>query len=119
MHIAGNGMHRMMFLADEGLVTMTEMADRGRAVSEVLDIPLLLDAETGYGGPVQTARATRLFERAGVSGMRIEDGLEGQSGINRTGESGITPIEQICDKIKAAVDARNDEGFVITIRCDG
>jgi 2,3-dimethylmalate lyase len=119
VHIAGNGMHRTMFLPDEGMVTMTEMADRGRVVSEVLDIPLLLDAETGYGGSGQTARAVRLWERAGVAGMRLEDGLEGQSGINRTGESGITPVDLMCDKIKAAVDARTDEAFVLTIRCDG
>ena len=119
MHIAGNGMHRSLLLADESLVTMTEMAERARAVAEALDIPVMVDAETGYGGPPQAARAIRLFERAGAAGLRLEDGLFGKSGINRAKENGITPIQEMCEKIKAAADARVDESFVIAIRCDG
>src|SRR5687767_14267806 len=118
LHLAGNGMHRSMMLADESLVTMTEMAERGGAIAEVLDVPLMVDGETGYGGPTQTARATRLFEKAGAAGTRLEDSLFGFNGIHRMGVDGITPVQDMCDKIKAVVDTRTDQDFVLVIRCD-
>ena len=118
VHLAGNGMHRSLLLADRSLVTMTEMADRAATIARVLDVPLMADGETGYGGPEQTARSVKLFERAGVAGIRFEDSLFGDNGINRMGAGGVTPVDGMVDKIKAAVDARSDESLVILIRCD-
>lgn len=118
VHLAGNGMHRSLLLADRSLVTMTEMVDRATTIARVLDVPLMADGETGYGGPEQTARSVKLFERAGVAGIRFEDSLFGDNGINRMGASGVTPVEGMVDKIKAAVDARADEALVIVVRCD-
>src|SRR5262245_24051850 len=115
-HLAGNGMHRSLMLPDCSMVTMTEMADRVGTITQALDIPVLVDGETGYGGPLQTARAVRAFERAGVAGIRFEDSRFGQNGI--AGERPPMPIAEYVDMIKAAVDARVDESLVLVVRCD-
>lgn len=118
MHLAGNGMHRSLILPDESIVTMTEMAQRANTIAEVLDIPLMVDGETGYGGTRQTARAVCAFERAGASGIRFEDSLFGANGINTMGRAGIHTVAEFVDKIQAAVDARTDESLVLVIRVD-
>lgn len=118
MHLAGNGMHRSLLLADRSLVSMTEMVERAATITRGLDIPLMADGETGYGGPEQTARSVQLFERAGVAGIRFEDSLFGDNGISNRGSAGITSVDAMVDKIKAAADARTDDSLVIVIRCD-
>ncbi|MBM4298917.1 MAG: isocitrate lyase/PEP mutase family protein [Deltaproteobacteria bacterium] len=115
-HLAGNGMHRSLVLPDCSMVTMTEMAERAGTIAQVLDIPTLVDGETGYGGPLQTARAVRAFERAGVAGIRFEDSRFGMNGID--GERPPVPISEYVDLIKAAVDARVDSALVLVVRCD-
>jgi 2-methylisocitrate lyase-like PEP mutase family enzyme len=115
-HLAGNGMHRSLILPDCSMVTMTEMAQRAGAIAEVLDIPMMVDGETGYGGPLQTARAVRAFERAGVGGIRFEDSAFGENGIDATRP--VVPVGEMVDKIKAAVDARADRELVLVLRCD-
>jgi 2-methylisocitrate lyase-like PEP mutase family enzyme len=115
-HLAGNGMHRSLVLPDCSMVTMTEMAERAATIAQVLDIPMLVDGETGYGGPLQTARAVRAFERAGVAGIRFEDSRFGLNGID--GERPPTPVAEYVDLIKAAVDARVDSSLVLVVRCD-
>ena len=118
MHLAGNGMHRSLLLADRSLVTMTEMADRATTIARALDIPLLVDGETGYGGPEQTARSVQFFERAGASGIRYEDSIFGDNGIGRMGRAAAQTVEQMVDKIKGATDARIDESLVLVVRMD-
>jgi 2,3-dimethylmalate lyase len=115
-HLAGNGMHRSYVLPDCSMVTMTEMAQRAATIAEVLDIPALVDGETGYGGPLQTGRAVRAFERAGVAGIRFEDSMFGQNGIDAV-RPPVTTAEMV-DKIKAAADARVDSALVLAVRCD-
>jgi 2,3-dimethylmalate lyase len=115
-HLAGNGMHRSLALPDCSMVTMTEMAERAGTIAQAIDIPMLVDGETGYGGPLQTARAVRAFERAGVAGIRFEDSQFGQNGID--GERPPMPVPEYVDLIKAAVDARADSALVLAVRCD-
>jgi 2-methylisocitrate lyase-like PEP mutase family enzyme len=115
-HLAGNGMHRSLVLPDCSMVTMTEMAHRAGTIAEVLDIPMLVDGETGYGGPLQTARAVHVFERAGVAGIRFEDSMFGQNGIDDVRPP--VPVLEMADKIKAAADARTDAALVLVVRCD-
>ncbi len=115
-HLAGNGMHRSLILPDCSMVTMTEMAQRAGTIAQVLDIPLLVDGETGYGGPEQTARAVRTFERAGVAGIRFEDSVFGENGIDA--ERPVVPVAGMVEKIKAAADARSDSSLVLAMRCD-
>jgi len=118
VHMSGNAIHKSLALPDSGLVTMTEVAHRTASISESVDIPLIVDGETGYGGPDQTARALRLFERAGAAAVRFEDSAFGKSGHGVAGKEGVTPISIMTDKIKASVDARTDESLVLIIRCD-
>jgi len=115
-HLAGNGMHRSLVLPDCSMVSMTEMAQRAGTIAEVLDIPVMVDGETGYGGPLQTARAVHAFERAGVAGIRFEDSMFGQNGIDAPRP--VIPVAEMVDKIKAAVDARADTALVLAVRCD-
>jgi 2-methylisocitrate lyase-like PEP mutase family enzyme len=115
-HLAGNGMHRSLILPDCSMVSMTEMAQRAGTIAEVLDIPVLVDGETGYGGPLQTARAVRAFERAGVAGIRFEDSRFGENGIDAVRPP--VSVSEMVDKIKAAADARSDSALVLVLRCD-
>jgi 2-methylisocitrate lyase-like PEP mutase family enzyme len=115
-HLAGNGMHRSLVLPDCSMVTMTEMAQRAETIAQALDIPMLVDGETGYGGALQTARAVRAFERAGVAGIRFEDSEFGENGIDA-----VRPplsVSAMVEKIKAAADARTDSAMVLAVRCD-
>jgi len=118
VHLSGNAIHKSLALPDSGLITMTEVAQRTASISESVDIPLIVDGETGYGGPDQTGRALRLFERAGAAAVRFEDSAFGTSGHGFAGKEGVTPISTMTDKIKAAVDARTDESLVLIARCD-
>ena len=115
-HLAGNGMHRSRVLPDCSMVTMTEMAERAGSIAEVLTIPMIVDGETGYGGPLQTARAVRAFERAGVAGIRFEDSVFGQNGI--AAERPTVTLAEMVDKIKAMADARSDAAMILAVRCD-
>ena len=115
-HLAGNGMHRSYVLPDCSMITMTEMAQRAASIAQALDIPVLVDGETGYGGPLQTGRAVRAFERAGVAGIRFEDSMFGQNGIDAV-RPPVT-VSEMVDKIKAAADARADPALVLAVRCD-
>jgi 2-methylisocitrate lyase-like PEP mutase family enzyme len=73
VHISGSGQHRALGFADAGLLTLTEMVNRAREIADAVDIPIVSDAETGYGNAVNVARAMREFERAGVAAIHIED----------------------------------------------
>jgi methylisocitrate lyase len=115
-HLAGNGMHRSLVLPDCSMVSMTEMAQRAETIAQVLDIPMLVDGETGYGGALQTARAVRAFERAGVAGIRFEDSMFGENGIDA--ERPPLTVSAMAEKIKAAADARADGAMVLAVRCD-
>jgi 2-methylisocitrate lyase-like PEP mutase family enzyme len=115
-HLAGNGTHRSLLLPDCSMVSMTEMVQRAGTIADVLSIPMLVDGETGYGGTLQTARAVRGFERAGVAGIRFEDSIFGQNGIDA--ERPPLPVSEMADKIKAAADARVDTALVLAVRCD-
>ena len=68
VHISGSGQHRALGFADAGLLTLTEMIDKARQIVEAVDLPVVSDAETGYGNAVNVVRTVREFERAGVCG---------------------------------------------------
>jgi len=102
---------------DVGLLTMTEMADNAQRIAEASGLPLIADADTGYGGPLNVQRTIRCYERAGVAGLHIED----QSWPKRCGHlDGKTLISQaeMAANIRAACDARNDPDLVIIARTD-
>ena len=104
-------------MPDIGLLTMTEMVDNAQRIAESSGLPVIADADTGYGGPLNVQRTIRAYERAGVAAVHIED----QQWPKRCGHfSGKTlvPVEEMESKIKAAVDARSDADFAIIARTD-
>ena len=87
------------------------------ASARLCDLPLLVDADTGFGGAFNIARTTRSLARAGAAAMHIEDQVT-QKRCGHRPNKAIVPQAEMVDRIKAAVDARDDDGFVIMARTD-
>ncbi len=103
---------------DVGLLTMSEMVSRASALAAVTgDLPLIADADTGYGNPVNVRRTIREYERAGVAGLHIEDQVWPKKCGHMEGKQ-VIPMEEMVQKVRAAVDARQDPDFVIIARTD-
>ncbi len=104
-------------MPDVGLLTVTEMADNAGRIVDASGLPLISDADTGYGSPVNVFRTVSLFEKAGVAGIHIED----QNWPKRCGHLAgktLIPANEMAAKIKAACDARNNKEFLIIARTD-
>src|ERR1700719_1626339 len=103
---------------DVGLLTMSEMVGRASALASVIgDIPLIADADTGYGNPINVRRTIREYERAGVAGLHIEDQVWPKKCGHMEGKQ-VIPMDEMVQKVRAAVDARQDPDFVIIARTD-
>lgn len=117
-YMGGNGtMASYLGIPDIGLGTATEMITRARYLAEVLDIPLVCDADTGYGDVSSVVRTVREYEAAGVSGIHFEDQVMPKK-CGSMGGVQVVPVEEICAKIKAALEARRDPNFMIIARTD-
>ena len=118
MYMTGAGVsHSTLAMPDLGLTTMTEMVQRAGQLADASELPIICDADTGYGNALNVMRTVREYERAGVAGIHIED----QEMPKRCGHfMGKTLIEKdvMVGKLKAALDARHDEDFVIIARTD-
>ena len=102
---------------DHGFTTMTEMAGQVARITAVIDIPLVADADTGFGNALSVQRTVAEYERAGVAGMHIEDQVFPKRCGHLTGKAVIAP-EEFVEKIRAAADARTDPDLVIIARTD-
>ena len=102
---------------DVGLLTMSEMADNAGRIAACVDIPLIADADTGYGNPVNVIRTVGAYEAAGVAGMHIEDQVAPKKCGHMEGKQVIS-ADEMAQKVRAAVDARTDPDFVIIARTD-
>lgn len=103
---------------DVGLLTMSEMVSRAAALAAVAgEVPLIADADTGYGNPINVYRTIREYERAGVAGLHIEDQIWPKKCGHMEGKQ-VIPMEEMVEKVRAAVDARQDPDFVIIARTD-
>ena len=104
-------------MPDVGLLTASEMIDNASRIADAAELPLIADADTGYGNPINTRRTIRDYEKAGVAGVHIED----QAWPKRCGHLAgkrVIPTAEMVAKIKAACDARRDKDFVIITRTD-
>ena len=102
---------------DVGYLTMTEMAERLRRICDAVDIPVLGDGDTGYGNPLSVQRTVREYEKAGAAAIMLED----QEWPKRCGHmegKRVIPMEEHVQKIRAAVDARQNPEFLIMARTD-
>lgn len=118
LYLTGSGMSMSALGApDVGLMSFSEVLDRAARVADVVSIPVIVDADTGYGGPLNVIRTVRAFERAGISGIQIED----QSWPKKCGHEGgrnLVSTQEMVGRIKAAVDARIDPDVAIIARTD-
>jgi 2,3-dimethylmalate lyase len=102
---------------DVGLMTMAEMVDNARRIVDAVDIPVIADADTGYGNPINVIRTIQAYERAGVAAVHIEDQVAPKKCGHMEGKQVISP-DEMAAKIRAAADARNSPDFLLIARTD-
>jgi 2-methylisocitrate lyase-like PEP mutase family enzyme len=113
----GAGMSVSMGYPDVGLVSMTEVVGRVKTIADATQIPLLADADTGYGNIINVMRTVREFEYAGAAGIHIEDQVTPKKCGQLAGKE-LIPLPEMLQKVKAALAARSDPDFVIVARTD-
>ncbi len=117
VYVSGAALAADLGLPDVGLTTLSEVAQRGRAIAGATELPALIDADTGFGEPMNAARTVREFEELGLCGCHFED----QQNPKRCGHldgKALVPAGDMVKKIRAAVTARRDANFVIIARTD-
>ena len=102
---------------DSSQLSATEMADHYARICEAVDIPVFVDADTGFGNVTNVHRTVREFERAGVAGLFLEDQIFPKRCGHTPGKD-VVPVEEFLGKLKAALDARRDPDFMIMARTD-
>jgi len=117
VYMTGAGTAATLGYPDYGLLTMSEMADTAGRLAAAVDIPVIADADTGYGNELNATRTVREYERRGVAGLHIEDqGFPKKCG--HLDNKVIVPLEDYLAKVRAAVAARQNPDFVIIARTD-
>jgi methylisocitrate lyase len=118
IYLSGAGVANASFgLPDLGITSLNDVCEDVRRISAVCGLPLLVDADTGWGAAFNIARTCRDLIRAGAGGMQLEDQVSAKRCGHRPGKA-LVPAAEMVDRIKAAVDARTDPGFVIMARTD-
>ena len=113
---AGTSVARLGY-PDLALATMTEMVANASDITAAVDVPVIADADTGYGGILNIQRTIRQYERSGVAAVHIED-QEFPKRCGHLDNKRVIPTQDMVGKIRAAVDARTDDDFVIIVRTD-
>lgn len=118
IYVTGAGVTNMWYgMPDQGFMGLTDIADHTARIRDAVDLPLLVDADTGFGNAVNTYHAVRTLERAGADCIQLEDQVSPKRCGHFNGKSVIDTSEML-GKIRAAVDARRDSGTLIMARTD-
>lgn len=117
VYMTGFGTAAARGYPDIGLLTMSEMVANVRAIAGAVNIPLICDADTGYGNPINVWRTVREYEDAGVAALHIEDQVWPKRCGFLAGKQ-VIPADQMVPKVRAACDARRDPRFTIIARTD-
>jgi 2-methylisocitrate lyase-like PEP mutase family enzyme len=117
VYMTGYGTAAARGYPDVGLLTQTEMVENARYIARAVDIPVISDADTGYGNPINVWRTVREYEDAGVAGIHIEDQVFPKKCGFFEGKQ-VVPLEEHVQKVRAALDARRDKDFIIIARTD-
>jgi methylisocitrate lyase len=118
IYLSGGGVAaNSLGLPDLGISALADVLTDVERITNVCDLPLLVDADTGFGGAFNIARTVRSLARAGAAGLHIEDQVAAKRCGHRPGKAIVSQAELV-DRVKAAVDARSDEGFVVMARTD-
>ena len=104
-------------MPDVGLLTMTEMVDNAARIADAAALPVIADADNGYGGVLNVRRTIQAYERAGVAAVHLEDQVMPKRCGHLMGKQ-LVPVEEMAAKIRAAADARSDDDFVLIARSD-
>src|ERR1700739_3313359 len=118
LYLSGAGVANASFgLPDLGITTLNDVCEDVRRITAACPLPLLVDADTGFGSAFNIARTCRELIRAGAAGMHLEDQVSAKRCGHRPGKA-LVPAAEMVDRLKAAVDARADVEFVIMARTD-
>ncbi|WP_439590914.1 methylisocitrate lyase [Microbacterium sp.] len=117
VYISGAVLSADLGLPDIGLTTLTEVAGRGQQIARMTDLPAIIDADTGFGEPMNVARTIQTLEDAGLAGTHIEDQINPKRCGHLDGKS-VVDDDTAIKRIRAAVDARRDPNFLIMARTD-
>ena len=118
IYLSGGGVAaNSLGLPDLGISTLDDVITDINRITDACDLPLLVDADTGFGGAFNISRTVRSLVRAGAAGMHIEDQVASKRCGHRPGKEIVSRAEMV-DRVKAAVDARGDDDFVIMARTD-
>ncbi|BDV32083.1 2-methylisocitrate lyase [Microbacterium terricola] len=117
VYISGAVLSADLGLPDIGLTTLTEVAGRGQQIARMTDLPAIIDADTGFGEPMNVARTIQTLEDAGLAGTHIEDQVNPKRCGHLDGKA-VVDADTAVKRIRAAVDARRDPGFLIMARTD-
>ncbi|MCZ6575110.1 MAG: methylisocitrate lyase [Gammaproteobacteria bacterium] len=118
LYLSGAGVANASFgLPDLGVTTLNDVAQDVRRITGATPLPLLVDADTGWGAAFMIARTIRELTAAGAAGCHIEDQVQAKRCGHRPGKA-LVSAQEMADRIRAAVDARTDEQFVIVARTD-
>jgi len=118
IYLSGAGVANASFgLPDLGMTSLNDVCEDVRRISSATELPLLVDADTGWGGAFNIARTCSELIKAGAGGMHIEDQVATKRCGHRPGKE-LVPAEEMVDRIKAAVDGRTDDSFIVMARTD-
>lgn len=118
IYLSGGGVAaNSLGLPDLGISALADLLIDVDRITNACGLPLLVDADTGFGGAFNIARTVRALAKAGAAGMHIEDQVAAKRCGHRPGKA-VVPQSEMVDRVKAAVDARGDDGFVIMARTD-
>lgn len=117
VYMTGAGTSASLGYPDYGLLTMSEMVEKAGILARAVQVPVICDADTGYGNELNMIRTVREFESRGVAGIHIEDQVMPKR-CGHLDNKEIEPLEKYVSKLRAAVDARQDPDFLIIARTD-
>ncbi|MEV4874421.1 methylisocitrate lyase [Streptomyces cyaneofuscatus] len=117
VYLSGAALAAELALPDLGLTSSTEIAARAQQIARVTDLPALIDADTGFGEPMNAARTVQLMEDAGLAGLHLEDQVNPKRCGHLDGKT-LVGREEMVRKVRAAVDARRDPDFLLMARTD-
>ena len=117
VYISGAVLSADLGLPDIGLTTLTEVAGRGQQIARMTDLPAIIDADTGFGEPMNVARTIQTLEDAGIAGAHIEDQVNPKRCGHLDGKA-VVDEDTAIKRIRAAADARRDPNFLIMARTD-
>ncbi|MBY0587034.1 methylisocitrate lyase [bacterium] len=118
IYLSGAGVANASFgLPDLGITTLSDVVTDASRINAAVDLPMLVDIDTGFGSAFSITRTIQEMERAGVAAVHIEDQVQAKRCGHRPGKE-LVSADEMVDRVKASVDARRDESFVIMARTD-